>query len=135
MLEFLINWDTELLLYLNSLHNTFFDEFMWIVTGTKIWIPLYLLIIFALFQKFKRREAFLILVFFISAVALADLISVKLFKEVFERFRPSQNPAISDFLHLHIFEDGGLYKGGKYGFVSSHAANTFAVASFSSLIF
>lgn len=135
MLELLLNWDTELLIFLNSLHNTFFDRFMWIITGTKIWIPLYLIILIAIFWKFKIKEALLIIVFFITAVALADLISVKLFKEVFMRFRPSHNPQIADFLHLHVHDDGGLYRGGKFGFVSSHAANTFAVAMFSSLVF
>lgn len=135
MLDFLINWDIELLVFLNSLHNTFFDHFMWLITGTKIWIPLYLLIIFFIFKKYPLKEAFLILAFFILAVALADSVSVKLFKEVFMRFRPSHNPAIADLLHLHIHEDGGEYRGGKFGFVSSHAANTFAVAMFSSLLF
>ena len=51
------------------------------------------------------------------------------------RFRPSHNPQIADLLHLHVHDDGELYRGGKFGFVSSHAANTFAVAMFSSLIF
>lgn len=135
MLEFLLNWDTDFLVFLNSLHNAFFDGFMWAITGTKIWIPLYLLILFFIFKKFELKEAFLIVLFFIAAVALADLTSVRLFKEVFMRFRPSHNPLISDFLHLHVYDDGSLYRGGKFGFVSSHAANTFAVAMFSSLIF
>ena len=135
MLELLISWDTELLVYLNSFHNSFFDGFMWLITGTKIWIPLYLVIIFFTFKKFEWKEATLIFLFMIVAVALADLSSVKLFKEVFMRFRPSHNPEIANFLHLHAYEDGSFYRGGNYGFVSSHAANTFAVAMFSSFVF
>jgi undecaprenyl-diphosphatase len=38
--------------------------------------------------------------------------------------------AIANQLHYHLFSDGSPYLGGKYGFVSSHAANFAGFAVF-----
>jgi len=53
---------------------------------------------------------------------LADLSSVHCFKNVFMRLRPSHAPELVDQIRLLVS------KGGLYGFVSSHAANFFAIA-------
>jgi len=135
MLEFILHWDTELLLYLNSMHNSFFDKLMWIISGSKTWIPLYLLIIWGIFRKRNIKEAAFILLMLLISIALADLISTRIFKEFFQRLRPSHTEAIVHLLHLHQYSDGNFYQGGLYGFVSSHAANTFVIASFSSFVF
>jgi len=128
-MEQLIALDTRLFLFLNGLHSPFWDTVMWYISGTKTWIPLYVVIIFFIFFEYKKR-GFLPLIFIILVILLADKISVYGFKFVFERFRPTHNPEIADL--VHIVRD---YRGGKYGFVSSHAANTFGLASFTSLLF
>jgi undecaprenyl-diphosphatase len=92
------------------------------ISGKVIWAPLYLAILIYLAYKYKRKF-FLILIFIIAAVAMADQFSVQLFKNVFHRLRPCHEPAIQDLIHLVNGECGGLY-----GFVSSHAANSFNVA-------
>ena len=58
----------------------------------------------------------------------------RLFKPGFERLRPSHNPALEDTLILHENADGTVYRGGRFGFVSSHAANTFGLAGIAFLI-
>ena len=59
---------------------------------------------------------------------LSDQISVHFFKDVFERLRPCHNPEIKNMVHLvHN------HCGGKYGFISSHASNSFALACFTLL--
>jgi undecaprenyl-diphosphatase len=63
-------------------------------------------------------------------IALCDRVSSGFFKPFFERFRPSRDPEISNL--VHIIND---YRGGKYGFLSSHAANSFGLAVFISYIF
>lgn len=63
-------------------------------------------------------------------VALTDQLSVHLFKNVFERLRPCHNPDLNGLVHLVNSKCGG-----KFGFVSSHAANTFGVAMFIHYIF
>lgn len=78
----------------------------------------------------KLKKKFLIVVPFIAlTVLLADQISVQLFKEIFLRLRPCHTPTIADFVHTVNNECGGLY-----GFISSHAANTFSVAFFIGLL-
>ena len=129
MLEQLIQWDTELFLFLNGLHNSFFDFIMWWASDKEIWYPLYGLILFFVFKKFNWQGVWVFLAM-VLVVTIADQSSVKIFKEGFERLRPSHNPAIKDMIH-HI----NNYKGGQYGFVSSHAANTVSFAVFTAHIF
>ncbi len=124
MLEYLQELDTRLFLFLNAFHNPFWDTVMWYISATATWIPLYLIIIVFVFKKLKRK-ALITLLFFALLVFLADQSSVHLFKNVFERLRPCHNSAIQELVHTVNGKCGG-----KYGFVSSHAANTFALAVF-----
>ena len=129
MLDFLNKIDTELFLFLNSLHSDFFDGIMFFISGKKEWIPLYIAIILLILVKLKKRGLFAILSLILLLV-FTDLVSVHLFKNVFERLRPSHNPQLEGLVHLV-----NNYKGGKFGFVSSHAANSFGFAFFLSLLF
>ena len=69
------------------------------------------------------------LVLILIVVSFADFTSVHAFKNVFMRLRPSHEPAIIDQIRLLVS------KGGLYGFVSSHAANFFAIAAIVSALF
>ena len=129
MLELLNNLDTQLFIFLNSINSPFWDVVMRWISGSKSWIPMYLVIVAYIVYKF-RWKAIITLVFIALVVTLADQISVKAFKEVFERLRPCHTPELQDIVHLVKNKCGG-----KYGFVSSHAANTFGVAFFLSLFF
>jgi PAP2 superfamily. len=120
--------DQQLFLFLNSLHTPFWDSVMHALSGRVIWAPLYLAILLYLGFTYKRKFL-IILLFVILAVTLADQVSVQLFKNVFHRLRPCQEPSLSGMVHLVNGECGGLY-----GFVSSHASNSFNVA-FLSLMF
>ncbi len=62
-------------------------------------------------------------------IFLADRVSSGVFKPLFHRFRPSHEPTLEGLVHL---VNG--YAGGRYGFISSHAANTFGVATFLGLL-
>ena len=77
----------------------------------------------------KIKEAFLIIGLLAIVVALADQISSGFCKPFFARFRPTQDPIL-----MYMTDIVNGYRGGRYGFISSHAANTFAVAVFISLI-
>ena len=119
------NLDKELFLFLNSLNSPFWDQIMYSISGKIIWIPLYLAILVTIGVKYRKRFP-LILLFIILAVALADQSSVHLFKNVFQRLRPCHDPELEGLVHLVNGRCGGLY-----GFVSSHAANSFNVAALS----
>ena len=125
MLEHL---DQQLFLFLNSLNSPFWDKVMFVISGKVIWAPLYLGILIYIGIKYKKKF-FLILPFIILAVALADQVSVQLFKNLFQRLRPCHEPSLEGMVHLVNGECGGLY-----GFVSSHASNSFNVALISLML-
>jgi undecaprenyl-diphosphatase len=121
MQEYLKQIDTHLFLLINQANNGVLDTIMYYASSKFFWIPLYLIILVLIIRKYKKKAVFAI-VFFILAVALADLSSVHLFKNVFLRLRPCYEPDLIPIINNIV----GC--GGKYGFVSSHAANSFAIA-------
>ena len=128
MLEFLDHIDRIIFLFLNELHSPFWDQVMWWISGRFNWIPLYLLITGYLIYRYKWK-VIVILLLVALLITLSDQGSVHLFKMVFKRLRPCHNPEISQLVHIVRNHCGGMY-----GFVSSHAANSFAVASYSILL-
>ena len=130
MLQFLQELDENIILTINGWNTPFFDTVMWWISGKTSWWPLYVFLIFFIFKKYSWKESSLVLVFIILLIVLSDQSSVHLFKNVFRRPRPSHNPDIENILHYV-----NNYQGGAFGFISSHAANTFSVAAFLVLIF
>jgi len=124
MLQALIDWDRNLFIFLNGFHNLFMDGVMFWVSKGIIYLPLYLLFIAALYKK-QGKRFYISLLFLFVAVGLADYGSVHFFKDVFQRPRPCHDDTLRPIIHL---VNG--HCGGQYGFVSSHAANFFALASF-----
>ena len=120
--------DTALFLFLNSKHNSFFDVIMFWVSHKYFWIPLYAFFLFLSIKHFGKK-VWLVVLGAVLVIVFADQISVHAFKHVFMRYRPCHNLLIQSQVHLN---DGC---GGMFGFVSSHAANTFALAMFLSLLF
>jgi len=95
---------------------------MVLVSGRLTWIPLYLFILVLLAVKYRRSFILLIPIIIIT-ITLADQLSVHAFKEVFQRLRPCHEPSLSGLVHTVNDKCGGMY-----GFVSSHASNSFAAA-------
>ena len=129
-MEQLLQLDTSLFLWINSFHNDFWDQVMFFATQTLSSLPLYVFLIFLMFKELGWKVALMGLLFVTLVVTMADLGSVHLFKNTFERLRPSREPALEGLVHI-VNE----YRGGKFGFISSHATNTFATALFFSLLF
>jgi len=121
------NIDRQLFLFLNSQNNPFWDEVMSAISGRLIWVPLYVAILVWMGIKHKRKFL-LIIPFIIITATFADQSSVHLFKNVFHRLRPCHEPSLQGMVHLVDCQCGGLY-----GFVSSHASNSFNVAVISLL--
>ena len=117
--------DKALLMLINNAHSPWLDQILWTLTHTLPWIPFYLLALYLIFICY-RRQTWKVLVVIVLAVSLADLTSSGILKPLVQRPRPSHNPELT--LHLHENTDGSLYKGGLYGFPSSHAANSSTIA-------
>ena len=129
MIESLESLDRDLVVYINGCHNSFFDEVMWFFSGSYIIIPIFLIILWSLFKRYSVRDVGFILLGFVLVIAISDLSSVYCFKEVFMRYRPSHNAQLIEKLHFYESKPGQFYRGGLYGFVSSHAANYVAVCT------
>ena len=129
ILQQLIEWDKELLLFLNSMHTPFGDKFMWVYTGKYTWIPLILSLLFVLFRK-NWKEALLVCVALAITITCCDQFASTLCKPYFARLRPARDPELSEFVQI---VNG--YRGGRYGFISSHAANSFGAVVLLSMIF
>ncbi|HVD98804.1 MAG TPA: phosphatase PAP2 family protein [Cytophagaceae bacterium] len=124
MLEYLKQLDIKMLLAVNSHHTAFLDSLMLFVTNRLAWIPLYILLVIFLIWK-KKKASILILFFIILTVVSTDLFASSLMKPLFQRLRPCHNPEVNTMLYM--LKDAC---GGKYGFVSSHASNTFGLVTF-----
>lgn len=123
MLEALGSLDDQLLLAVNHARGPALDAVMTFASSRLVWFPFYAALIGWLVWHFRRRAAVL-LPLVVAAVALADSITSRFFKPFFGRLRPCHNPALAAQLYL---PDGC---GGQFGFLSSHAANGFALAVF-----
>lgn len=128
MIERIIEFDKHLMLLLNGWHSPFFDFLMPVITNKYTGIPIYLAILVILFRKTDMKKLLIAVAAILVTFALCDSLSVALFKETFQRLRPGWDPQIMD--QVRMLE----YKGGQYGFVSSHAANLFGLATITSLL-
>jgi len=129
LFEQLLEFDKNLLLCLNSYHTPLWDNFFWIITTTSVWLPLYFTLAYIFIKNHSIRGIWFI-IFIAILIVLSDQISSTVFKVYFERLRPSREPFLRDIVHIVSNKRGGMY-----GFVSSHAANSFGLAMFLSLVF
>jgi len=130
MIEFLFSLDYFLLLRVNALHAPWLDEIMWLFSSKWINFPLALCILWILKSQFSWKKTSILFLLALVVVSLTDVISTQLFKDFFERLRPSHDPIVSHHLHFYMLGPDNPYLGGKYGFVSSHAANLAALFAF-----
>ena len=129
MIEFLEEIDRSIVMAVNSWNTPVLDEIMWWISARITWIPLYLFLIYLGYRYLEKWVFLKFILFVIAAVVITDLVSVHLFKNVFLRYRPSHHLLLMDKLHFYQVKPGDYYRGGTYGFVSSHADNYFAIAT------
>ncbi len=125
----IIFYDQQLLLLLNGSDSLWLDNVMWAVSRTATWLPLLVVLILLAWRSMGMRRFLVFALFFGLAILLADQISASLIKPLVCRPRPSREEAIMQAVDLVRG-----YRGGGYSFVSSHAANYFAVATYLSLV-
>ncbi|HRH66513.1 MAG TPA: phosphatase PAP2 family protein [Bacteroidia bacterium] len=124
MFEKLQSIDAALLLFFNHLNNPVLDFIFYWLSNKWIWIPFYAFLGWFLYKRYPHR--LLSVLFFIGImITLSDQISSALIKNSVMRLRPCHDPLIGS--EVHIVKG---YCGGMYGFVSSHAANVFALTTF-----
>ena len=133
MIEEILKLDSKLFLYLNNLGTPEFDSFWTTLSKIEANILMYLFLICLFFYVQKIRPKFLNVFYLIFVIALMITITdqgANLFKDSFQRLRPCYNESIKDSIRL--VKDNC---GGKYGFFSAHASNSFSLAIFFGLLF
>lgn len=130
MLEKILDYERELFFMLNGSDSIFWDHFMWLYSGKVVWLPLGFFILIVLTYKINWRESIMVLLAIVLVVTLCDQFSSHIFKPLFMRFRPTHHPEF-----MAQVETVFGYRGGKYGFISSHAANAFGFAMYMTLLF
>jgi len=126
--ETLVHWDKNLFLTLNGLHTNWMDHFMWLMSETIVWLPFFLFFIYMLIRN-KKSQSLLWFLAFALLITFTDQIASGVFKPLVERSRPTHDPELANLVHVV-----NNYRGGNYGFFSSHAANVFAFAGLSLLL-
>jgi undecaprenyl-diphosphatase len=121
MLDTLNRLDTQLFLWLNSLHTPWLDPLIVLATERNTWIPFYVLLVGWLVWRYRQGAIRMVLLLAVS-VAISDQLCSSVLKPLTHRLRPCHEAALQPFIHP-LMPCGGLY-----GFASSHAANTFALA-------
>ncbi len=130
-MEEIIHFDKELLLMVNGSDSLFLDYLVLTLTNAKTWIPLYLGLFYVLLKTYGRnyREILYIMCAAGLCVLFAGAVDDEIVKPLVARWRPTHDPEIGALVDV---VDG--YRGGNYGFFSAHAANTFSIALFFSLL-
>ena len=124
-----MNIDADILLWINGHYSAWQDAFWWFISMPRTWLPLYAVLIGFLAWRYRNwRTVLLIVLGFVVAVGLSDYISSGILKPWVCRLRPTHDPAIDPVRLVRG------YAGGLYGFCSSHASDTMAVAMLFSLI-
>lgn len=126
IIEYLSQIDTEVFLFLNGFHNTYWDYFMTMFTYRFTWVPFYATFLYVMIRNFHYKVTTACVVAIVVSILICDQTASTLLKPMVERMRPSNldNP-ISPLVHV-AFD----YRGGRYGFPSSHAANSWCMAFF-----
>ena len=128
MMDFITAADTALFMFLNGIHGELMDQLMVLISGKFEWIPLYILLLVLIGIKIGWKNLIIVIPFVIILIVFTDQTSVMI-KNLVERLRPCHNPLIMEQVHI---VNG--HCGGQFGFVSSHAANTFGLAAFVGLL-
>ncbi len=129
MLEELIKYDKELFLFLNGLGTEGWDGFWMTVTNKFSSIPLYVVLLLLCLRQFGWKVTLLIIVTVALMITATDQLA-NAFKYGFERLRPCKDESINTLMRLVKPSCGG-----KFGYFSAHAANSFTVATFFGLLF
>lgn len=128
MLDQLLQYDSELFLYLNNLGTPSWDGFWLAYTSKLNWIPFYAILLYFMYKQWGKNSFLVIIVIVVLMILFTDQIT-NMFKYGFERPRPCHVDALMD--KMRIVREGC---GGRFGFFSGHASNSMAAAIFAGLM-
>lgn len=131
-----MNWDNineidrQMTLALNGSDSIFLDNLMMTITNTFAWSLVMITLIVIFVRNNDIRETLILLAAIAVMMIVADRLCSGLVKPLVARWRPTQDPQI-----MHLVDVVNGYRGGRFGFFSGHACNTFTMAMFLSRLF
>lgn len=128
MLEQLLQYDTELFLYLNNLGTPAWDNLWLIITNKLTFIPLYAVLLYLIYRNFGWKTLLMLVLVIAAMITFTDQVT-NLFKDGFQRARPCRSKDIEELVRFVA------PRCGKYGFFSGHSSNSMAAAVFAGLLF
>lgn len=121
--------DHSVTLWLNSINSVPSDYFWMFFSSKTVWIPFYCLLVYMIFKRLGWKRALVVCGAILLTILCCDQFS-NFLKHTVGRLRPCYDTEMLQG-NLHMLEN----KGGLYGFYSSHAANSFGLATCSYLCF
>lgn len=124
-MQYLLDLDTRLFRWINGHYNDGMDWSMWVLSQHWAFAIVIVLLFVLLTMRREPRSWWVVGIGIALCFLFSDRISVMCFKDVVCRLRP-----------CHALEGVRMFRthcGGQYGFVSSHAANVFALAMYFAL--
>jgi len=122
LLDKIIQYDKDLLVYLNGLGSENWDGVWLLITNQLSWIPLYLLFFYLIFRSFGWKKGLGLLLLTALLVTFSDQFTVFI-KNYFERLRPNRDPSINEVIRI-------VKNNSSFSFVSGHATTSTAVTLF-----
>lgn len=121
--------DASITLWFNGMGQPWLDPIVMALTRPTTWTPLYAILIFLIWKRLGWRHTLIILVGTGICVVIADQFASGICKPLFHRLRPTHEPTLEGIVRVV-----NNYRSGLYGFFSSHAANTCAIALYLSFV-
>ena len=119
----LIQLDKQFLLFLNGSESLYYDMLMRTLTNAWTWVPLYLSLFYIVLKNNENVQKILLVMGGAAlCILFAGTVDDAIVKPLVGRWRPTHDPQIGMLVDI---VDG--YRGGRYGFFSAHAANTFSI--------
>ena len=122
MLDELIAYDKELLIYLSNLGEIRYDTFWVFVTGFIYWLPLILFVFYKIYKKLPKYQARYVIAYGLI-ILCCSLLLVEITKIAVARIRPCNDPMVAPFINVII-------KPENYSFISGHATVSFALTTY-----
>lgn len=124
-----MNFDYDLMRWMNTDAFPWLDQPMWWFSTKWFWSPVYALLLFVLYKKYPGKYFIWIVLAIAVCILINDQTASGIFKNWIARLRPSYDPLLQGELHHVLEPNGQIYRGGKFGFYSSHAANMAGVVT------
>ena len=122
----IIDFDKQLLLWFNGSQSLYLDYLVRTLTNALTWVPFYVSLFYVVMKNNENvQKILLVLAGAGLCVLIAGTIDDTIVKPSVARWRPTHDPQIGLLVDI---VDG--YRGGRFGFFSAHASNTFSIAIF-----